>query len=190
MTRTGRLRSPSGRRTVLRMGGGPYTSWPRSLRLPSASGNNVFRPPRAVKGARTTILHSPGKTSRGVGRTRYACTSNPMLGRRSGEEGAVEEPRRGGTKKTRREPLEEPSAPVQAPLQTGRRASHLGGLALCVSTSASAAKLSGAGFATQGPRGPDSRNLRRNLGRTLGQQDARDDERRRDYGADRQRLVE
>ena len=49
-TRTGRLRSPSGRRTVLRMGGGPYTSWPRSLRLPSASGTNIFRPRRAVKG--------------------------------------------------------------------------------------------------------------------------------------------
>ena len=40
-------------------------------------------------------------------------------------------------KKTRREPLEEPSAPVQAPLRTRRRASHLDGLALCVSTSAS-----------------------------------------------------
>ena len=38
---------------------------------------------------------------------------------------------RPGQKKTRREPLEEPSAPVQAPSRTGRRASHLGGLALC-----------------------------------------------------------
>ncbi len=43
----------------------------------------------------------------------------------------------GQQEKTRREPLEVPSAPVRAPSRTGRRASHLDGLALCVSTFAS-----------------------------------------------------
>src|SRR4051812_48063476 len=54
-------------------------------------------------------------------------------------------------KKTRREPLEEPSAPVQALSRTGRRASHLDGLALCVSTFASA------GEPIPRPRRPASR---------------------------------
>ena len=41
MTRTGRFEVPLGRRTVQGIGGGPCTSWPRSLRLPSASGRNL-----------------------------------------------------------------------------------------------------------------------------------------------------
>ena len=79
---------------------------------------------------------------------------------------------------------------MQAPSRTGRRASHLDGLALCVSTFASGANLTGARFATQARRRPDSRNLRRNPGRALGQEHAGDDQHGGDQGSNPERLAE
>ena len=101
---------PANRPSVL--GGGPYTSVASLFATHSfASGRNLCGHDALGKGS---VAINPAKW--GI----FAV-----------------EGRSGAKKSTRREPLEEPSAPAQAPSRTGRRASHLGGLALCVSTFAS-----------------------------------------------------
>ena len=113
------LRSPRCRRTGLGMGGGPCTSMASLFATHTfASGTEPRRAHRrAQEDPARPISHSPEQRA----------------ARRRPRGARVER-----NEKTRREPLEEPSAPVQAPSRTGRRASHLGGLALCVSTFASA----------------------------------------------------
>jgi hypothetical protein len=158
------LRSPLGRRTDLRSwAAGLASRWPRSLRLtpsrlegtyaappgratdhPASSENTYERPPSAIRKIRDGKLGreapkraKPGQPSHGW---RVPIRSAPGRGR--------------GNKKTRREPLEEPSAPVQAPSRTGRRASHLDGLALCVSTFASAGEPTQRSRRRARPHGP------------------------------------
>jgi hypothetical protein len=113
--RGGRLRSLPRHGEPFRLGGGPLTSMASLFATTSASGQNLSGHRRPRK--RPAHVHFAFS-----GKTRAARPGRRAL----------------ANEKTRREPLEEPSAPVQAPSRTGRRASHLDGLALCVSTFASA----------------------------------------------------
>src|SRR3954471_4384509 len=107
--RGGRSRSLPRHGEPFRLGGGPLTSMASLFATTSASGQNLSGRRRPRK--RRSHVHFAFS-----GKTRYAPRRRALA-----------------NEKTRREPLEEPSAPVQAPSRTGRRASHLDGLALCVS---------------------------------------------------------
>ena len=61
VTRRSRSRAPCQRRTVDRMGGGPHTSWPRSLRLTPRRNGKLWMPPRSRKRAREVHPASSAK---------------------------------------------------------------------------------------------------------------------------------
>jgi hypothetical protein len=142
-TRRRRLRSPRHGEPFW-MGGGPLTSMASLFATTSASATNLCGARRPRKRACDAHSASSGKPRHTIDPIHY--DEGVQLGGRSPVNRArkasphqiCDKDVAGGTKTTRREPLEEPSAPVRAPSRTGRRASHLGGLALCVSTFASA----------------------------------------------------